>query len=64
MKEILFSNPWWQYVWDTYNYSILGFPVLIIFFLKLIAIYIPTIKSDKVIDLINEYWPKGKSDAG
>ena len=60
MTTILFSDTWWVWVWNNFSMSILGFPVLIAFILKLIAIYIPTVKGDKIIDLISEYWPKGK----
>jgi hypothetical protein len=63
MNNLIFSNAWWQWVWDTYNYSILGFPIVISFILKLMAIFIPTIPSGKIIDLIKEYWPKGKTNA-
>jgi hypothetical protein len=56
---MILSNEWWQAVWDTYNYSILGFPVVLTFALKVIAIYHPMIQSDKIVDLLKEYWPKG-----
>ncbi len=57
---MILSNEWWTWVWATYNYSILGFPVVISFVLKLIAVFNPNVPSDKIIELINVYWPKGK----
>lgn len=58
MNELLFSNNWWTWVWNTYNMSILGFPIAIGFVLKLLAVFNPNIPSDQVIDVFKQYWPK------
>ncbi len=54
----LFTNEWIAWVFNTYSIAIIAFPSIIIFLLKVIAIYNPNIKSDKIIELIKEFWPK------
>lgn len=46
-------------IWTYNNYSILitALPVVIIFILKLVAIINPRVHTDKIIDLVKEYWP-------
>ena len=58
------SNDWWTWVWANYNMTILGVPTALSFLLKLIAIFHPNVTSNKVMDLIADYWPKGKPATG
>jgi len=60
MESPIFSNDWWTAVWNTYNMSILGFPLLIAFIVKLLAIFNPNIPSDQIIDVFKQYWPQKK----
>lgn len=54
------SNEWMIWFWNTYNMALMLVPSVAAFILKLVALFNPRIPSDKVIDLIKEYWPKGK----
>lgn len=62
------SDTWWQWFYNSYSMSIIGFPLLAGFLLKLLAIIKPSIPTGKILDLLTEYWPtdktKGKSDTG
>ena len=55
------SNDWMVWFWQTYSIVITVVPSAVAFLLKLIALWNPNIQSDKVIDLMKEYWPKGKA---
>jgi hypothetical protein len=55
-----FTDDWWMWVWKNYSMSILGFPILATFIIKLIAIYNPNIKGKEISDLFDQYWPKKK----
>ena len=55
------SNDWITWIWTTFSMVIVAVPSLVIFTLKLVAIFHPNIPTDKVIDLFKEYWPKGKA---
>jgi len=54
------SNDWMSWVFSTYSLAIMAVPSVVAFILKLIALFNPAVQSDKIIDLIKEYWPKGK----
>jgi len=54
---LMFSNDWCIWFWNTYSMAILAVPSGVAFLLKLIAIYHPDVQSDKVIDLVKQYWP-------
>jgi hypothetical protein len=58
----LLSNDWWVWVWNTFSISILWFPTLATFILKLWAIFNPRIPSNQVSDLIKDFWPKANMD--
>jgi len=52
------SNDWMVWLWNTYSMVILCVPSAVAFILKMVALWNPNIPSDKVIDLLKEYWPK------
>ena len=54
------SNNWMSWFFSTYSIVIMAAPSVIAFTLKLVAMFNPSVPSDKIIDLIKEYWPKGK----
>ena len=56
------SNDWLIWFYNTYSIAIIALPVMIIFILKLISIVNPKIHTDKVVDLIKEYWPVKQLD--
>jgi len=65
MNEVatgILSDTWWQYVWRSYSMSILGFPLIVGFILKLIAIIKPSIPTGAILDLFAEYWPKSSQE--
>jgi hypothetical protein len=57
LTTVFLTNAWWGWVWQNYSVSIAGFPVFAALMLKLAAIVHPGIPSDKIIDLITQYWP-------
>lgn len=59
--EGFLTNDWWVYVWENYSLTILGVPIFFSFFLKLLAVFNPNVPSDKIIELFEDYWPKGKN---
>jgi hypothetical protein len=54
------SDTWWQYIYNSYSMSIVGFPIVAAFLLKLVAIIKPSIPTGKILDLIAEYWPSSQ----
>ena len=54
------TNDWWVWVWNHYSMSIIGFPTVIGFLLKLFAIFNPKVPTNAIMDLFKEYWPTGK----
>jgi len=54
------SNEWMKWVWDNFSIAIVAFPTVVTFGLKLVAIFHPSIPSDKIIDVFKQFWPKGK----
>lgn len=54
------TNDWFDWFWTTYSMLIASIPVIIAFLLKLIAIFHPDIKSDKIIELLQSFWPQKK----
>jgi hypothetical protein len=57
---IVLSDAWWFWVWQNFSMSILGFPLVVSFLLKLIAIYNPNFKGKDIADLMEHYWPTKK----
>jgi len=55
------TNNWMSWFFSTYSIAIMGAPSVMAFILKLLAMFNPRIPSDKIIDLIKEYWPKDKA---
>jgi hypothetical protein len=54
------SNDWINWFWSTYSIFVgVILPAALTFVLKLMAILKPTVQSDKIIDLLKEYWPGG-----
>ena len=53
----LFSNDWVKWFWDTYTVTIVAVPSIIIGILKIIAILVPSAKTDKIRELF-ELWSK------
>lgn len=56
------SDTWWQYIYNSYSMSIVGFPVVLAFVLKVVAIIKPSIPTGKILDLLAEYWPATKKE--
>ena len=54
------SNDWCVWIWNNYSIVITAIPTVIGFGLKLVAIFNPNTPSDKIIDLVKQYWPAGK----
>ena len=60
MKTIdmrVLSNEWVIWLWNTYSMAILAVPSVVTFGAKLLAIFHPDIPSDKITDLVKQYWP-------
>lgn len=58
----IISNEGLVWLYNNYSMVIMALPVMIIFILKLMAIINPNIHTDKVIDLVKEYWPVAKAE--
>lgn len=58
------SNDWCIWAWNTYSMAILAVPSIVTFIMKLVAIIHPDVPSDKVIDLVKQYWPGGPPKTG
>lgn len=53
----IISNEGLVWVYNNYSMLITAIPVIIVFILKVIAVVNPRIPTNKIIDLIGEYWP-------
>ena len=56
----LFTNEWFNWIFSTYSICLGLIPMILIFLLKLIAIFHPGIPSDKVVELIQNTFTKEK----
>ena len=54
------SNDWWSWFLSNYSMTLAAIPTVIAFSLKLVAIFHPKVPSDKILDLIQSYWPVPK----
>jgi len=59
---LFLSNDWMVWFWREYSVAIIAFPTIISFLFKLVAIYHPKVQSNKVVELIEQYWPKKKKN--
>lgn len=57
---LFLSNDWLLWFYKQYSLATIAFPLVVIFFLKLLAIIRPTVPTNKIIDLIKDSWPIGK----
>jgi hypothetical protein len=60
LTTIFLTDDWLIWVWNTYSIAIVGIPSVVMFILKVIAIYNPKVKSSEIAGLFEQYWPKGK----
>lgn len=57
---LFLSNDWLIEFYKTYSLAIIAIPSVVLFILKMIAIIKPTVKTNKIIDLIQEWQNKGR----
>lgn len=55
---MLFDNDWFNWFLSNFSIAIASVPIVAGFLLKLLAIFHPAVPSDKIIDLVNQYWRK------
>ena len=54
----LFSNNWFTWFFSTYSIGLGLAPIVVVFVLKMIAIFHPGIPTDKIVDLIQSTFIK------
>lgn len=52
------DNDWFNWFLSNFSIAIATVPIVVGFALKLAAIFHPGVPSDKIIDLMREYWRK------
>lgn len=50
------DNDWFNWFLSSYSICLTFIPVILTFFVKLVAIFHPRVPSDRIVDLIHEYW--------
>lgn len=55
------SNDWFAWFLSQYSVLLMLIPSAVAFLLKLAAIFHPAVPSGKIIELIQQYWPREKA---
>jgi hypothetical protein len=64
LTTVFLTDDWLIWVWKNYSMAIVGVPSVVMFVLKVLAIYNPRVKSSEIADLFSEYWPKKPGTGG